>query len=241
MTAIIQISINSLAFRLSSLQNDTCNNPIKYCILPRTKIASLKLSRFKLRAFCESGSISGDGILVKDEGWNRKKKREVVVRFNQGFGFNGGGGGGKDDGTTARVLGNIAVAIGLTYLSFTGQLGWLLDAIVSIWLLAFLVPIIGLGAFLWWVGRDMVQDSCPNCRNDFQIFKSTLNDDMQQCPYCSQPFSVVDNKFVMDPVNFSNRSATFGQAFNDYTRSKTGNKDSSTAVVDIEAEVTDAD
>ena len=30
-------------------------------------------------------------------------KREVVVRFNQGFGFNGGGGGGgKDDGATAR-------------------------------------------------------------------------------------------------------------------------------------------
>ncbi|KAM5585900.1 hypothetical protein ABKV19_005021 [Rosa sericea] len=240
MTAIVQISINSLAFRLSSLQNDTYNKPIKYCSLPRTKIASLKLNSFKLRAFWESGSISGDGILVKDEGWNRKKKRDVVVRFNQGFGFNGGG-GGKDDGTTTRVLGNIVVAIGLTYLSFTGQLGWLLDAIVSIWLIAFLVPIVGLGAFLWWAGRGMVQDSCPNCRNDFQIFKSTLNDDIQQCPYCSQPFSVVDNKFVMDPVNFSNRSTTFGQAFNDYTRSKTGKKDSSTAVVDVEAEVTDAD
>ncbi|XP_050368173.1 uncharacterized protein LOC126786396 [Argentina anserina] len=238
MSAIIQVSINS-AFRLSGLQND---KPIKYCYLPRTKTAALKLNRFKLRAFRGSGSISGVGFLVKDEGWNWKKKREVVVRFNQGFGFNGGGGGGgKDDGTTARVLGNIAVAVGLTYLSFTGQLGWLLDAIVSIWLLAFLVPIVGLGAFMWWAGRDMVQDSCPNCGKDFQTFKSLLNDDMHQCPYCSQPFSVVDNKFVKDPANFSNRSTTFGQAFNDYTRSKTGKKDSSTAVVDIEAEVMDAD
>lgn len=26
-------------------------------------------------------------------------------------------------------------------------------------LFAFLVPIVGLGAFLWWAGRDMVQDS----------------------------------------------------------------------------------
>lgn len=58
----------------------------------------------------------------------------VVVGFNQGFGFNGGGGGGgKDDGGTARILGNLALAIGLTYLSVTGQLGWVLDAIVSIW------------------------------------------------------------------------------------------------------------
>ena len=57
----------------------------------------------------------------------------VVVGFNQGFGFNGGGGGGKDDGSTARILGNLALAIGLTYLSVTGQLGWVLDAIVSIW------------------------------------------------------------------------------------------------------------
>lgn len=241
MTPIIQISVNSLAFRLSGLQNDTYKKPIKYCSRSRTKIASLKLNRFKLRAFWERGSIGEDGILVKNEGWNRKKKREVVVKFNQGFGFNGGGGGGKDDGATARVLGNLALAIGLTYLSFTGQLGWLLDAIVSIWLFAFLVPIVGLGAFLWWAGRDMVQDSCPNCGNDFQIFKSTLNDELQLCPYCSQPFSVVDNKFVMDPVNFSNRSTTFGQAFNDYTRSKTGKKDTSTAVVDIEAEVKDAD
>lgn len=136
MTPIIQISVNSLAFRLSGLQNDTYKKPIKYCSRSRTKIASLKLNRFKLRAFWERGSIGEDGILVKNEGWNRKKKREVVVKFNQGFGFNGGGGGGKDDGATARVLGNLALAIGLTYLSFTGQLGWLLDAIVSIWVLS---------------------------------------------------------------------------------------------------------
>ncbi|KAF5478728.1 hypothetical protein F2P56_005266 [Juglans regia] len=85
------------------------------------------------------------------------KKRVVLVRFNQGFGFNGGGGGGRDDGATARILGNLALAIGLTYLSMTGQLGWVLDAIVSVWLFAVLLPIVGLGAFLWWAGRDMVQ------------------------------------------------------------------------------------
>lgn len=86
-----------------------------------------------------------DGIFLKEEGWKRKRKRRVVlVIFSQGFGFNGGGsggggngggGGGKIESNTARLLGNIALAIGLTYLSATGQLGWVLDAIVSIWVL----------------------------------------------------------------------------------------------------------
>ncbi|OWM81201.1 hypothetical protein CDL15_Pgr007232 [Punica granatum] len=53
----------------------------------------------------------------------KRRKRVVLVRFNNqgGFGFNGGG-GGKDDGVTARVVGNLVLAIGLTYLSMTGQL-----------------------------------------------------------------------------------------------------------------------
>ncbi|CAB4307995.1 unnamed protein product [Prunus armeniaca] len=214
MTTVVHISINSLAFRLSSLHNDIYKKPIKYYSVSRTKIGCLKQNRFKVRAYWERWSSLGGGsvkdeMLGRDEGWKKKKKREVVVRFNQGFGFNGdGGGGGKDDGATARVL--------------------------------VLVPIVGVGAFLWWARQDMVQDSCPNCGNDFQIFKSALNDDLQQCPFCTQPFSVVDNKFVMDSVKYSNQSTTFGQAFNDYTRSTRG-KESSKAVVDIEAEVKDAD
>lgn len=76
-------------------------------------------------------------MLGEQRGWKRKKKRMVLVKNNQGFGFNGGGGGGggRDNGATARLLGNLALAIGLTYLSMTGQLGWILDAIVSIWVL----------------------------------------------------------------------------------------------------------
>lgn len=63
-----------------------------------------------------------DGILVKE--------RVVLVKSNKGFGFNGGGGrGGRDNGSTARLLGNLALAIGLTYLSLTGQIGLVFDAI----------------------------------------------------------------------------------------------------------------
>ncbi|KAB1217204.1 hypothetical protein CJ030_MR4G021117 [Morella rubra] len=220
--------------------------PINHYSPSKAKIAFSHHNKFKLRAYRERWAFSGgsrgeDGILVKEERWKRQK-RVVLVRFNQGFGFNGGGGGGggRDNGATARVLGNLALAIGLTYLSMTGQLGWVLDAIVSVWLFAVLIPIIGLGAFLWWAGRDMVQGTCPNCRNDFQVFKSSLNKDLQLCPFCSQPFSVVSDEFVRDSVTFSNQSTTFGQAFNEFSRAKKG-KDSSAAVVDIEAEVKDAD
>lgn len=63
-----------------------------------------------------------------------KKKRVVLVRLNNlKFNGGGGGGGGKDDGGTAKMLGNVALAVGLTYLTLTGQLGWILDTIVSIW------------------------------------------------------------------------------------------------------------
>lgn len=58
----------------------------------------------------------------------------VLVRANGGLDSNGGGGGGGwDKATTRRIIGNLAFAAGLTYLSVTGQLGWVLDAIVSIW------------------------------------------------------------------------------------------------------------
>lgn len=65
-------------------------------------------------------------------GFNEKivKKNKRVVFVKAG---NLGGGGGGDDGGTRRILGNVALAIGLTYLSLTGQLGWILDTIVNIW------------------------------------------------------------------------------------------------------------
>ncbi|CAK9183058.1 unnamed protein product [Ilex paraguariensis] len=252
MTTLIQISIkfsalnplhdhsrkkqNCYGFKVS--QPNSCNT------LSGTKIGSFHQNRFEIGVYRERWSLLGlsrgkDGVLVGGKDWKRKK-RAVVVRFNQGFGFNGGGGGGgRDNSNTARILGNLALAIALTYLSMTGQLGWVLDAIVSVWILAVVLPIVGLGAFLWWAGRDIVQGSCPNCGNDFQIFKSTLNDDLQLCPFCSQPFSVVGDEFVRDPVKFTNQSTTFGDAFSESSpRSKRG-KDSSAFVVDVEAEVKD--
>ncbi|KAF5949705.1 hypothetical protein HYC85_011698 [Camellia sinensis] len=170
MTTLLQISINLSALNTSHddrIKRQRCcglrfSEPINCHSVSRTKIGSLHQRRFKLGVFRERWSFlevgrDKDGILVGEEGWKRKK-RVVVVKFNQGFGFNGGG-GGRDNSSTARILGNLALAVGLTYLSMTGQLGWVLDAIVSVWLLAVILPIVGLGAFLWWAGREIVQSS----------------------------------------------------------------------------------
>ncbi|KAJ7981694.1 U3 small nucleolar RNA-associated protein 14 B isoform 3 [Quillaja saponaria] len=243
MNTLLHISVNFSTFKPSCFHDDISKKPTYSFSLSSSKFAPFHQSSFKLKAYGGRCSflgcgISKAGVLLKEEGRNRRE-RLVVVRFNQGFGFNGGGGGGRDDGATARLLGNLALAGGLTYLSMTGQLGWVLDAIVSIWLFAVLIPIVGIGAFIWWAGRDIVQDACPNCGNEFQIFKSSLNDDLQLCPFCSQPFSVVGNEFVQETVKFSNQSTTFGQAFNNFTRSSKGNN--SAAAIDVEAEIKDAD
>lgn len=187
----------------------------------------------------------GDGIVFErlnyEENKTKKRRRMVFVSSNQGLKFNGGDGGGDDDDKGSKVLVNLVLAIGLYCLSTTEQFGWILDAIVKFWLFVVIVPLVGLGAFIWWAVKDSVVDSCPNCGNDFQVFKSTLDEDYQQCPYCAQPFSVIGNKFVKDPVNSSNQSTASGQAFNNFwTRSKKGKK-SSVAVVDVEAEIKDVD
>ncbi|RWW16932.1 hypothetical protein GW17_00019149 [Ensete ventricosum] len=103
------------------------------CSLPRRKTGSLhtngRFIEYPRQVFPYPGGNLKDLILV---GRGRKGSLVVVVA-NQGFGFNGGGGGGGgwDKGTTSRVLGNLALAIGLTYLTMTGELGWILDTIVA--------------------------------------------------------------------------------------------------------------
>lgn len=210
--------------------------PINYYLNSRPKITSFIQNKLKIGVFeGENLSFLGDKAgIFKDEA-KKNKKRVVLVRSNGGPGFNGGG--FKVDN---RILGNIALAVGLTYLSATGQLGWILDTILSLSLLVVIIPIVGIGAFIWWAGKDVVNDTCPNCKSEFQTFKSMLGDEPQLCPYCGQPFSVVGNKFVQDPVNFSGQSTPFDQTFGDFSpRSKKGN--GSKAIVDIEAEVVDAD
>lgn len=145
-TALVQTCINFSTysnFHVCPCRKQSCSklrllHPISPFPLSRPKVGSLRQTEFKFKGHVrETRSFLGGGScqnwnLARDEGGWRGKKRAVVVRFNQGFGFNGGG-GDRDNSGNVRLLGNLAVAIGLTYLSITGQLGWVLDAIVSIW------------------------------------------------------------------------------------------------------------
>ncbi|XAR67536.1 hypothetical protein NMG60_11002328 [Bertholletia excelsa] len=239
MTTLLRISVNLSP--LNGTHGDRNRRTVNSQSVSRREACSLRQRRLKLEVSGRSWSFL-EVTRDNNEIFVRKKKRAVVVKFNQGFGFNGGGGsGGGDNSNTARLLGNIALAVGFIYLSMTGQLGWVLDAIISVWLLAVILPIVGLGAFLWWAGRDIVQGSCPNCGNEFQIFRSAINDDLQLCPFCSQPFSVVGDEFIRDPVKFSNQTTTFGQAFSNFTSRSKKEKDVSASVVDVEAEVKDVE
>uniref|UniRef100_A0A0E0HGI4 Uncharacterized protein n=1 Tax=Oryza nivara TaxID=4536 RepID=A0A0E0HGI4_ORYNI len=175
-------------------------------LLPRARRAP---PRFSNGAFSAAESLVRGEFLGKVGTLARRmegRRRLAVASAGRGPLFGGGGGGQRGSG---RVVGNLAFAALLTFLATTGQLRWVLDAIVSLWLLTILLPILGLAAFFFFAGQDILQSNCPNCGKSFQILKSSLKDGPQLCPYCTQPFS--------------------------------GKKTPSGTVVDIEAEVKDAE
>ncbi|KAE8814613.1 hypothetical protein D1007_08135 [Hordeum vulgare] len=153
-------------------------------------------------------------------------------------------GGGRRQGSTGRVVGNLAFVALVAYLVVSGQFRWLLDAIVSLWLITVLLPIVGLGALIFFAQRNILQSDCPNCGKSFRILKTSLKNGPQFCPYCTQPFSVQGNKFVRESASFSSGRRTptnAQQAFNElFNRGSNGKAPSgSGTIVDVEAEVTD--
>ncbi|KAJ1263543.1 hypothetical protein BS78_09G193500 [Paspalum vaginatum] len=175
-----------------------------------------------------NGTCSTSRPLVRSEflgkGWalvwmtaGRQRRRRLTVA-GAGRGPFFGGGGRRMDNGASRVVGNLAFAAVLTYLAVTGQLRWVLDAIISLW--------------------------CPNCGKSFQILKSALKDGPQLCPYCTQPFSVQGNKFVRESARFSSgrgATATNGQVFNEMFNRSTRGRAPSGTIVDVEAEVKDVE
>ncbi|CAN6337157.1 unnamed protein product [Urochloa humidicola] len=153
--------------------------------------------RFSNGACCMARPLDRSEFLGKREtlAWRTAgKRRRRFGAAGAGRGPFFGGGGRRMDKGTSRVVGNLAFAAVLTYLAVTGQLRWVLDAIVSLWLLTILLPILALGAFFFFAGQDILQGDCPNCGKSFQILKSALKDGPQLCPYCTQPFSVQGKK-----------------------------------------------
>ncbi|PHU16927.1 Endoplasmic reticulum oxidoreductin-1 [Capsicum chinense] len=67
-------------------------------------------------------------------------------------------------GIIVRVLSNLVLAIGLTYLTMTGQLGWVLDAIVSVWLLY----------------NQKLQAACPVLFDEAKLWKGQSGPELKQ-------------------------------------------------------------
>uniref|UniRef100_A0ACD5TFE9 Uncharacterized protein n=1 Tax=Avena sativa TaxID=4498 RepID=A0ACD5TFE9_AVESA len=185
---------------------------------------------FLLRGFSERG-----GTLA----WRMAGRRRLAVA---GAGKGPFFGGGRRQRSTARTVGNLAFVALVAYLAVSGQFRWLLDAIVSLWLIAFFLPIVGLGALVFLARRNILQSDCPNCGKSFRVLKTSLKNGPQFCPYCTQPFSVQDDKFVRESATFSSgRASASAQAFNElFNRGSKENAPSATGtIVDIDAEVTD--
>lgn len=121
------------------------------------------------------------GFLAREKALNRSKRRVFKVSCNKGLGFNGG-----DNNGNGRILGNLALAIGLTYLSMTGQLGWVLDAIVSVW-----VNLLSLSSSHWLsllypyglieVYYNLSAAGCCDCSN-FGVGSFSLVGTARYCP-----------------------------------------------------------
>jgi len=228
----------------SQVFRDKCRN---------SKFASIR-SNVEIQGF---GLGSGLRVTVtrKWKSPRRHTRNAGVVRAS--FKLDPGNGGPDEERGIGRLVVNLAIAGGLTYLTITGKLGWVFDAFVSLWLFIVLVPIVGFIAFLWFADREIVSSNCPNCGNPFQVLEFTMKDEEEQfCPYCSQPFKLEGKQFVRDGPRFSKKQSKqgfrqpfgqqgFGGPFGGSDRGTTSASSSPSdppgVIVDIEAEVMDQD
>ncbi|CAN6354760.1 unnamed protein product, partial [Urochloa humidicola] len=216
---------------------------------PRS-LRKLPPPRFSNGACSAARPLDGSGeFLGKGEtlAWRTAgRRRRWLGAAGAGRGPFFGGGGRRMDKGTSRIVGNLAFAAVLTYLAVTGQLRWVLDAIVSLWLTILLDVYISCDnsssqycyLFWLWVHFSSLQDKI------YSRAMSALKDGPQLCPYCTQPFSVQGNKFVRESARFSSgrgATATNGQVFNElFNRGMRGAAPSGT-IVDVEAEVKDVE
>jgi hypothetical protein len=76
------------------------------------------------------------------------------------------------------------------FLGFVG-LGWLIKSFLFIIGFITIAPIIGFMGLRWWVGKNIVQGSCPVCQYEFTALKTT----QANCPNCSEQIVIEDGKF----------------------------------------------
>lgn len=86
-------------------------------------------------------------------------------------------------GLTIIALALIASSIGL---------GWIINGVLLLFVLALVAPVITFWGVQWWLRRKLVQDDCPVCHYQFTGFKNT----QFQCPNCNEPLQITGNSFA---------------------------------------------
>lgn len=75
-------------------------------------------------------------------------------------------------------------------LGFIG-LGWLLKSLLVLVGLILVTPVLLFVGLRWWLGRNLIQGTCPSCGNPLTGLKNTQT----TCPSCAQTVSVENSAF----------------------------------------------
>ncbi len=76
-------------------------------------------------------------------------------------------------------------------LSFLG-LGWIVNSVFILVGILIALPVISVIGLQWWIGRNLVVDSCPACQHT-----STATAKSQfYCPNCGESLQIEGRKFV---------------------------------------------
>ncbi|HEY9632729.1 MAG TPA: hypothetical protein V6D14_04955 [Coleofasciculaceae cyanobacterium] len=70
-------------------------------------------------------------------------------------------------------------------------LGWLVNGFLILVGLVLISPVVAWLVFRWWLRRNLVEDKCPVCANEFTGFNRTEC----RCPSCGEPLKVEQGHF----------------------------------------------
>ncbi len=69
--------------------------------------------------------------------------------------------------------------------------GFLLRSFVFILGLVIVTPVVGFFGLQWWLRKNLVQDNCPVCQQEFTGF----NNQSMACPNCGEALQVTNQQF----------------------------------------------
>ncbi|MFM6190456.1 hypothetical protein [Planktothrix sp.] len=88
-------------------------------------------------------------------------------------------------------LSNWLVTFAIVGILISIGLGWLVKGILILIGLIAITPVVVILGVQWWLKRNLIQDLCPVCSEEFPAFNNT----QCQCPNCGEPIKVEQGHF----------------------------------------------